>query len=213
MYSFNLSTDHLVKFALLGDSITLPCAKHAPSVRLCSSVNWNMAEQFQSVTEVVKAGRVTSPDRHRLVLLNDCSLQINHLMLNDARLYTCDSGTRNSSVSLQILESKWFVVASKLLFIVTYILLWRWVLMLHIQILYPWIPRIKHQIKHKHFKLITISQQSHCILLFFIHQLTRTNALLWKRSSFSVSLIHTKDMDLVTSQGYISSGVLRIVHQ
>ncbi|XP_026227978.1 uncharacterized protein LOC113170208 isoform X1 [Anabas testudineus] len=98
------SSDHLVKFALLGDSITLPCAKHAPSVRLCSSVNWNMAEQFQSVTEVVKAGRVTSPDRHRLVLLNDCSLQINHLMLNDARLYTCDSGTRNSSVSLQILE-------------------------------------------------------------------------------------------------------------
>lgn len=91
----------MVMFAILGDSITLPCA--IPSIRFCSSINWNRTEEFQSVAEVVKAGRVKSP-RH--VLLKDCSLRINHLVLDDARLYICDSGTLNSSVSLQILESK-----------------------------------------------------------------------------------------------------------
>ncbi|XP_074510067.1 uncharacterized protein LOC141779222 [Sebastes fasciatus] len=90
------SFDHLVMFAILGDDITLPCG--VPSIKSCSSVNWNMAGKFQSV---VRAGRVTAP---RLGLLKDCSLQINHLVLDDARLYSCDSGVLNSSVSLQILE-------------------------------------------------------------------------------------------------------------
>lgn len=91
-------------FALLGDSITLPCA--IPSIRVCSSITWSFAGQFQSITEVVKAGRVKSPNNPRLVLLRDCSLQIRHLVLDDARIYSCDNGKRNSSVSLQILESK-----------------------------------------------------------------------------------------------------------
>ncbi|XP_031708340.1 uncharacterized protein LOC116386357 isoform X2 [Anarrhichthys ocellatus] len=96
--------DHLGMFALLGEDITLPCG--IPSIESCSSVNWNMAEEFQSIAEVVKAGKVTapSPNALRLGLLKDCSLKINHLELNDARLYSCDSGTLNSSVSLQILE-------------------------------------------------------------------------------------------------------------
>ncbi|KAK9513647.1 hypothetical protein VZT92_027163 [Zoarces viviparus] len=98
------SFDHLGMFALLGEDITLPCG--IPSIESCSSVNWNIAEEFQSIAEVVKAGKVTapSPNALRLGLLKDCSLKINHLELNDARLYSCDSGTLNSSVSLQILE-------------------------------------------------------------------------------------------------------------
>ncbi|KAL6109080.1 uncharacterized protein ACO6RY_12290 [Pungitius sinensis] len=91
-------------FALLGDDVTLPC--RVPSIQSCSSVNWNMVEEFQSITEVVKAGAVTAPGGKalRLGLLKDCSLAITHLELHDARLYSCDTGTLNSSVSLQILE-------------------------------------------------------------------------------------------------------------
>ncbi|XP_071326369.1 uncharacterized protein cyp21a2 isoform X3 [Trachinotus anak] len=63
-----------------------------------------MTGEFGSVTEVVKAGRVTGPDPTRLGLLKDCSLEINNPVLNDARLYTCGSGALNSSVSLLILE-------------------------------------------------------------------------------------------------------------
>uniref|UniRef100_A0AAQ4PHN2 Ig-like domain-containing protein n=1 Tax=Gasterosteus aculeatus aculeatus TaxID=481459 RepID=A0AAQ4PHN2_GASAC len=98
------STDHLDMFALLGDDVTLPCS--VPSIQSCSSVNWNMVEEFQSITEVVKAGEVTAPGGKalRLGLLKDCSLEITHLELTDARLYSCDTGTLNSSVSLQILE-------------------------------------------------------------------------------------------------------------
>ncbi|XP_045901209.1 uncharacterized protein LOC123968461 isoform X4 [Micropterus dolomieu] len=96
------SSDHLVMFALLGDAITLPCS--IPSIKSCSSIDWNMAEMFGAVTKVVTAGRVTAPNSLRLGLLKDCSLEINHLVLDDARLYSCDSGALNSSVSLQILE-------------------------------------------------------------------------------------------------------------
>ncbi|KAF7665746.1 hypothetical protein LDENG_00132660 [Lucifuga dentata] len=94
--------DHLVMFASLGDHITLPCV--IPSVSTCSSISWNMAGEFGSVTQVVAAGRITASKSHRLSLMQDCSLQINHLEIDDARLYTCNSGTFNSSVSLEILQ-------------------------------------------------------------------------------------------------------------
>lgn len=92
-------------FALLGDNVILPCG--IPSIKSCISTNWNVAGVFRSVTEVVKAGKVTGPNAHRLDLLRDCSLQINHLVNDDARLYTCESGSFNSSVSLQILKRKY----------------------------------------------------------------------------------------------------------
>ncbi|XP_076016743.1 uncharacterized protein LOC143008745 isoform X2 [Genypterus blacodes] len=84
-------SDHLVMFASLGDSITLPCV--IPS---CSSIDWNMIGQHGLVTRVVVAGRLS--------LVKHCSLHINHLEIDDARDYTCHSGTFNSSVSVQILE-------------------------------------------------------------------------------------------------------------
>ena len=90
--------------ALQGDGVTLPCG--IPSITSCSSVNWNMVGDFGSVTEVVKAGRVVAPNTLRLGLLKDCSLEIHHLVLDDAQLYSCDSGALNSSVSLRILEGK-----------------------------------------------------------------------------------------------------------
>ncbi|XP_063735102.1 uncharacterized protein LOC134861651 isoform X2 [Eleginops maclovinus] len=96
------SFDNVVMFALLEDSITLPCG--IPSIKHCSSVNWNMAGEFHAVTEVVKAGRVTAPNTLRVALLKDCSLKIDHLVLDDAQLYFCDNGVLNSSVSLQILK-------------------------------------------------------------------------------------------------------------
>ncbi|XP_008294731.1 uncharacterized protein LOC103368217 [Stegastes partitus] len=89
------SNDYLV--ALQGDSIALPCG--TASFKSCSSINWTIGGEFGSVTELVKAGRVIS---HRYGLLKDCSLEITHLELNDARLYSCDSGALNSSVLLQI---------------------------------------------------------------------------------------------------------------
>ncbi len=97
-------TDHLDMFALLGDSVILPCG--IPSIKSCSFINWNMVGEFRTATEVVKAGRVTAPNVPRLGLLKDCSLEINHLVLNDARLYSCHSGALNSSVLLQVLERK-----------------------------------------------------------------------------------------------------------
>ncbi|KAM7383633.1 hypothetical protein PAMP_003268 [Pampus punctatissimus] len=96
------SSDNLVMFALLGDNIILPC--DIPSVKSCLSTNWNMAEMFGAVSEVVKAGKVTGPNFHRHVLLKDCSLQINHLVNDDARDYTCDNGSLISNISLQILQ-------------------------------------------------------------------------------------------------------------
>lgn len=89
-------------FALLGDYVTLPC--DIPFIKSCSSISWSMAGEFGSVSEVVKAGKVTPPNIHRLGLLKDCSLKINQLILNDARIYFCNGGEHNSSVSLHILE-------------------------------------------------------------------------------------------------------------
>ncbi|XP_034731019.1 uncharacterized protein LOC117946764 [Etheostoma cragini] len=94
------SFDNLVTFAILGDTITLPCGK--PFIKSCTSVNWNIADKVG--LEVVKAGRVTAPYAFRFGLLKDCSLEINNLVLDDARLYSCHSQVFNSSVSLQILE-------------------------------------------------------------------------------------------------------------
>lgn len=89
-------------FALPGDDVTLPCG--IPSIKSCSSISWSRAERFYTVSEVVKAGQVTPPTIPRLSLLKDCSLNIRRLMLDDARVYWCDSGALNSSVSLHILE-------------------------------------------------------------------------------------------------------------
>lgn len=97
------STDRLEMFAL-GDGITLPCG--IPSIKSCSSINWNMAGQYGIITEVVKAGRVTAPNVLRFGLQKDCSLEINHPVHNDARLYSCHSGALSSNISLQILASK-----------------------------------------------------------------------------------------------------------
>ncbi|XP_047454902.1 uncharacterized protein LOC125016448 [Mugil cephalus] len=96
------STDHLRMFALQGDSVTLPCG--IPSIKSCSSINWLMEERFGFVSEVVKAGRVIAPSGHRHRLLKDCSLEITHLDLNDTWFYSCQSGSLNSNVSLQLLE-------------------------------------------------------------------------------------------------------------
>nr|XP_043890994.1 uncharacterized protein LOC122775240 isoform X1 [Solea senegalensis] len=90
----------LVIFTSPSDSVTLPCG--IPSVSPCSSVHWTMSGEFGSVTEVVKAGAVTAANR--LDLLQDCSLRMNRPELNDARLYSCRSGTLESRVSLRILE-------------------------------------------------------------------------------------------------------------
>ncbi|XP_078109289.1 uncharacterized protein LOC144519765 [Sander vitreus] len=94
------SFDNLVTFAILGDTITLPCG--TSFIKSCTSVNWTIADEVG--LEVVKAGRVTAPYALRFGLLKDCSLEINHLVLDDAHLYSCHSRAFNSSVSLQILE-------------------------------------------------------------------------------------------------------------
>lgn len=89
-------------FAALGESVILPCG--LPSNIPCSAVSWKRPE---TVTEVVKAGVVTEMFIHRFGLLQDCSLKIHHLELNDAQLYSCESGRLSSEVSLNILQSKW----------------------------------------------------------------------------------------------------------
>lgn len=101
-------------FALLGDDVTLPCG--IPSIKSCSSISWSVAGEFGSVSEVVKAGRVMPPNVHRLGLLQDCSLKINQLILNDARIYSCDDGALNSSVSLHFLERECVVLVSQTVF-------------------------------------------------------------------------------------------------
>ncbi|XP_073340702.1 uncharacterized protein [Pagrus major] len=95
------SSDHFM-FSTLGDRVTLPCC--IPSIESCSSINWNVYGHVKSDPQVVKAGKVTAPNDLRLRLLKDCSLEINQLVLNDARQYSCDNGALNSSVSLQILK-------------------------------------------------------------------------------------------------------------
>ncbi len=101
-------------FALRGDGVTLPC--RIPSIKPCSSINWSMAGEFGSVTEVVKAGMVTAENNPRLGLLKDCSLKISHLELEDARRYSCYNGALYSNVSLGILEGK-LLVKSQIIYL------------------------------------------------------------------------------------------------
>lgn len=61
-------------------------------------------EEFGSVSAVADAGSVTAPYKLRFGLLEDCSLKIKNLKLNDARTYWCHSNRINSSVSLQFVE-------------------------------------------------------------------------------------------------------------
>ncbi|XP_030606615.1 uncharacterized protein LOC115795003 [Archocentrus centrarchus] len=95
------SSDSLLVVALEGDSVTLPCG--IPSIKSCSSINWDMRAEFGSTDKVIQKGKVTAANGHRYHLLKDCSLQITHLVLNDARLYTCKSETLSLNVSLWIL--------------------------------------------------------------------------------------------------------------
>ncbi|TKS81933.1 hypothetical protein D9C73_016040 [Collichthys lucidus] len=90
-----LQSPDLMMFAALGDSVTLPCG--VPNIESCSSVNWRKLDIY---SEVVKDGRLTAPNVHRLSLLKDCSLQINHLESNDAQTYSCVSGSVYSNVVL-----------------------------------------------------------------------------------------------------------------
>ncbi|XP_034552803.1 uncharacterized protein LOC117822273 isoform X3 [Notolabrus celidotus] len=93
------SSDQPLMFASLGDSVTLPCG--VPSITSRSSVSWTWPE---TVTEVVKAGQVTELYVPRFNLLQDYSLQIHHVELNDAQLYSCESGGLSSRVSLHVLQ-------------------------------------------------------------------------------------------------------------
>ncbi|XP_026040586.1 uncharacterized protein LOC113032125 isoform X1 [Astatotilapia calliptera] len=91
----------LLMVAVEGDNVTLPCG--IPSIKTCSSISWDMSAEFNLTDEIIKKEKPTAPSSHRYRLLKDCSLQITQLVLNDARLYTCKSGTLKSSVSLRIL--------------------------------------------------------------------------------------------------------------
>ncbi|XP_034030932.1 uncharacterized protein LOC117514531 isoform X2 [Thalassophryne amazonica] len=90
-------SDHVVVFASLGNSVTLPCGRRP--IKSCSSVEWYYADLFAPPTTVTRGG--ISP---RFSLLKDCSLQINHLKLDDARHYICVKSASNSSVSLEVLQ-------------------------------------------------------------------------------------------------------------
>ncbi|XP_030013905.1 uncharacterized protein LOC115435551 isoform X4 [Sphaeramia orbicularis] len=101
------SSDDLVMFASPGGSVTLPCA--IKSIESCSSINWDRAEQgwiswYGPMTKVVRAGTVTAAKAHKYRLLNNCSLQINNMATDDARVYTCDNKKLNSTVALSILQ-------------------------------------------------------------------------------------------------------------
>lgn len=72
--------------------------------------------EFGSVSAVASAGSVMAPYRLRFALLQDCSLMINHLILNDARTYWCHSHGINSSVSLHIVEREAAILLIKHIF-------------------------------------------------------------------------------------------------
>lgn len=57
-------------------------------------------------TEVVKAGKVLIPKDGKYRVLQDCSLEIAHVLLEDAQLYMCSDGVVNTSISLRFLESR-----------------------------------------------------------------------------------------------------------
>lgn len=102
--------------AVEGDNVTLPCG--IPSIKTCSSISWDMSANFDLTDEIINGEKPTAPNSHRYRLLKDCSLQITQLVLNDARLYTCKSGTLKSSVSLRILCSKCFCFTPSFCFFV-----------------------------------------------------------------------------------------------
>ncbi|KAL3980879.1 ubiquitin carboxyl-terminal hydrolase 5/13 [Sarotherodon galilaeus] len=95
------AVNSLLMVAVEGDNVTLPCG--IPSIKTCSSISWDMSAEFNLTDEIINGEKPTAPNSHRYRLLKDCSLQITQLVLNDARLYTCKSGTLKSSVSLRIL--------------------------------------------------------------------------------------------------------------
>lgn len=82
--------------------MTLPCG--VPTFKPCSSVSWKVMGEFGSVSVVVNARTVMGPYTARFSLLQDCSLKINNLILDDARTYLCHSNGIYSSVSLHIVE-------------------------------------------------------------------------------------------------------------
>lgn len=92
------------QFVLIGDDVTVSCG--VCPIEPCSSVNWSVMGQFHSVSMVAKDGVVVAPYTHRFGLLKDCSLKINHLIQDDARMYLCHSNKINSSVSLHTVERK-----------------------------------------------------------------------------------------------------------
>ncbi|XP_054596301.2 hemicentin-2 isoform X1 [Nothobranchius furzeri] len=95
------STDPSLVVSTEGQSICLPCGVPSES---CSSINWKMEERVPGwFSDVVMDGRVTSADA-RYHLLKDCSLEIAQVKPDDAHMYTCQSGSLKSSVSLRILE-------------------------------------------------------------------------------------------------------------
>lgn len=92
----------------------MPCG--GPPARPCSSVSWSVTGQFGSVSAVADAGSVTPPYRLRFGLLQDCSLKIINLSLDDARTYWCHSNGMNSSVSLHIVEREGNILLPKDIF-------------------------------------------------------------------------------------------------
>lgn len=77
----------------------MPCP--IASITSCSSVGWNMSGDMP--TPLVKAGVAVRPES-RLRLAADCSLQIDHLEVDDARTYSCSVGGSSAGLSLQILQ-------------------------------------------------------------------------------------------------------------
>ncbi|MEQ2296683.1 hypothetical protein AMECASPLE_027102 [Ameca splendens] len=95
------SSDPVQMFAQPGDRVTLPCG--LPSVGSCSSINWTQRFYVWD-SQVVTAGKVTYFKENKYNLLKDCSLEIPKMERDDAKLYTCESGALNSSVSLRFLD-------------------------------------------------------------------------------------------------------------
>ncbi|XP_032414125.1 uncharacterized protein LOC116717113 [Xiphophorus hellerii] len=96
------SSDPVLQFAMAGDRATLKCS--LPSIGSCSSVNWTVTGLIWDKYEVVAAGKVTHLNENKYRLLKDCSLEISQMERDDAKLYTCESGALNSSVSLRFLD-------------------------------------------------------------------------------------------------------------
>ncbi|XP_020793192.2 uncharacterized protein LOC110171758 isoform X2 [Boleophthalmus pectinirostris] len=87
----------LVVFAASGDSVTLPC--NVSSGSRCSSISWTKDHNGFEI-DVVREGRLVAPN---ITLLKDCSLHISYMENDNASIYTCYNGNKNSSVDLQCL--------------------------------------------------------------------------------------------------------------